>query len=774
VSFGVLLTSERKMAFFTTEDTNNLMVLIDHHKVIYRRNALLMSLPNVGSHTVLRVKRCTDEYVYRDPVHVPSVDKAQHLAREDLEELAIVTDWKFTPTGCDHVVSCNPFYPHNKRCAGMASYKRGDDGALHETPKETGPHDTAFSFKTSNGQMFDACQPACYDKAAQSLNNMVGVTTRFTFGKCRVYDPMLLALYLDPTRRYVNPDTQILERRSFVVKDVLIEPYTDEAVLLASIPRDYCDQYAESYKADGQEQGISMYKCGDNPLVWATSWLVGESLPKLATVAYDKIGSGHVEENDIRYPPSRSFLASRKLWMEYSDTTKKRLPFPLRLVDLGIVRGTVTEWLVWTDEFSHLTDGRNDMYGGRLVDRDRPVPVSLKNKQSLDAVDAARDDTYRVLLRRTRSTHARVVEDMLQNGDRHTLVDGADIESTILKSLSRGAQQYQTILTEDIERHRVSLLGVGAGVAYGVGYTWLAEALELPSSLGVLKSAFSAIRHAPSYARKAALTMIGFWSAKATAAHVAEATATRFLVTRLKHLAFVQALGPVALIIDVVALVGTTIDIIYALLTICGVSTPISRRQFPASDRCLYRLAQNEIETNRRLFGTGNIELTPSRFVVNTPFITPEQDVRSFMAVMPIIYAARELNSNGGLLKPDQTDDGEFELGPDGRVQYIKNGLRHSDVLDENVMSAALDDTLRRSIKLPVPVQDNNEAITNPFWYYIMAVLFVTVCMVGYCYPEKGWAFVLVLLLSILSIAFPMALLGAPNHKDYVIPTRRT
>ena len=772
------------MAFFTTTDTNNLKVLIDQHKMIYRRNALLSAAPHIGTHTVLKVKKCTDEYTYKDPVYLPPVDGAQQKARDDLEDLAIIADWTFTETGCDHVVSCNPFHPKSKRCNGMPSYTPHKDRRPQWNDAAAG--EAAFSFKTSNGQTFDACQPICYEPAAANLGNMVGLMTRFRFGKCRVYDPMLLALYLDPTRRYINPETQIPERRSFVVKDKLIEPSQDGAVLLASIPNDYCEQYGEAYKSDGHEQGIAMYKCGENPVVWATSWLLGESLPKLATLAYDRVqpyllGSEHSVEDERRYPPSKSFLVSRESWSNNIDENKRPLPFPLHLSDLGIIRGTATEWMVWTDEFIDANDGRNDKYGGRLVERDRPLPATVNyNYEAVVAETILRNTTAGGLFAPPPVHHQgaaavnRVGSHDRLGRERHK-ADGPSrrrrqvesssssdgktrADSAMLKSLLRGVDEYQRVLAKDMasNREHVSLLGLGAGLAYGIGYAQLSHALELPSSISVLKSAFTALRRSPSYARKAALKMVGFWSAKATVAHVTETAVIRCIVKRLKSLAFLQVLGSAALILDVIALVGIAIDITFVLLNAFGVSTPISRRQNPTSDRCLYKLAQTEIEFNHRLYGSANIELTPSKFVVNTPYMNPEEDLQSYMSIMPIVYAARELNSNGGRLKPKLVEDGEFELGEQGEIRYVKNGVHHGTVHNEDELSAMVDERLRQSVKPPTPdwFHDRTTAV-SPAPYY-MALLFITMFLIGYYYPMRNWAMFVALLVTILSVAFPL------------------
>lgn len=748
-------------SFFTTADTNNLRILVDNHKTVYRRNALISRAPHIGTHTVLKVKRCVDEYEYLDPVHLPAVDEHQQNARKDLEEIAIVADWKFTQTGCDHMVSCNPFYPKSKRCRGMSSsvvMVVGDEKPPRPVADEDQQQESTFSFQTLNGQVFDACQPMCYDEAI-SANNVVGLASRYSFGKCHLYDPMMMAFYLDPTRRYVNPDTQILERQSLVVRDLLIEPY-GEAVVLANIPKDYCDQYARSFRPDGKLQGLDMNKCEENPLVWSTSWLFGESLPTLAVVAYDKtlpyLTSGHdwAREEEIRHPPTRPFLESRDRWLNNRVAGKKRLPFPLRLSDIGIISGTDTEWLVWTDEFSHLEDGRNDSFGGRLVERDRPVPAGLREKRRDAKRRVKRDEPLE-------TTGGAVGNESSTTTTTATTDDGMDtkLEAALLKSLGGGAAEYQRILDEDKTHSHIGLLGLSGGLAYGIGYEYMSRKMGLPSSFSVLRSAFRAVRNAPSYARKIAPKVVGFWAAKAVTSHAVESLATRSLVSRLKTLAFAQTLGPLAVLIDLVALTGMAVDITFVLLNAFGVSTPTSRRQNSVSDRRLYRLAQTEVEFNHRLYGTGSLELTPSQFLVNTPYLTPQEDIESYMSVMPIVYTARELNSNGGRLKPDAVYDGVFEVGADGSVHYVRNGVHHGPFSDTDPVSSETN-RLVGSIKMPGHVFSGHNSSTTPtqssgpvVQYWFVVVLFIAATLVGYFYPMTDWKLAVALLISVVTVS---------------------
>lgn len=753
-------------SFFTTEDANNLKILVDQHKVIYRRNVLLSRAPHIATNTILTVQKCTDEYEYRDPLYVPPADDYQLQSRRDLEDLAIAVDWKFTPTGCDHMVSCNPFYPKSKRCKGMPKLSN-DPKNNQKVDSVVGEVEQAFSFRTLNNQVFDACQPMCYDESASTVDNLVGVMSRFTFGKCRVYDPMMLAFYTDPTRRYVNPDTQILERKAMLVRDVLIEP-TKEAVLLASIPNDYCDQYGGTYKPDGRLQEMDMYKCGDNALVWSTSWLIGDSLPKLASLGYDKAlpyltsGQDWVREEENRYPPTKPFLVSRDKWLNNTDGSKRTLPFPLRLSELGIHRGTATEWLVWTDEFSNLSDGRNDKYGGRLVERVRPI-TGIRDPTT-SAADAARVRNMtaggrfgytdpRTGVRRESST--------LAVSDSNEEKSDVQFQSSMLKLLSHGVQEYQNILNQRGDKSHIGALSLGAGLAYGIGYEYLAHKTNLPSSFSVVKSVFTALRRAPAYARKVPLKVVGFWAAKAVTAHTVESAVVRTLTNRLKCLAFSPALGPLAVVIDVLSLIGLAIDITFVLLHAFGVSTPVSRRENYVSDRRLYRLAQTEIEFNHRLYGTGNIELTPSRFLVNTPFLTAEEDVQSHMAVMPIVYAARELNSNGGLLKPDrQTGEGEFIVNEDGTINYLKNhNSLHKTIVHEEEISSVVDQMLQSSVHIPVPLPSETEEkniLTKNVTQYFAICLFIATCLIGYFYPRKNWTIVVGFMVTILSVLFPL------------------
>lgn len=754
------------MSAFTAYDRQQQKLLIVQHKVIHRRNALLTRAKHIATHTTLRVQSCTDEYDYYDPVPLPPVDEDQRAARVDLDDLAIVSDWKFTRTGCDAVVSCNPFYPKNKQCRGMASYGKNGVKVVEQSAPEP-----AFSFRTSNGQTFDACQPACYDPAV-GLHNMVGVMSRYTFGKCRVYDPMVLAFYLDPARRYVNPDTQILERQAYNVRDALIEPYGD-AALLASIPADYCDQYAETYESDGTEHEIDMYKCGDHTLVWSTNWLLGDSLPRLALISYDKLFAdkpevlNHMEE---RHPPSHAFLASRDTWVKHVVRGKRPLPFPLRLSDLGIRRGTATEWLVWTDEFAHLTDGRNDVYGGRLVERERPISHTVHGLR--DRTSVARD----VVIFRSDTANGRFdfsgVKPAKVRFVRRKREDNSSGEPEydehsreMLKSLKMGAAEFNRVLNEDITREggevASTLVGLGAGLTYGISYGYLTQKLNWPTTNSMLKGAFNGLRRAPKYARSASVKTVGYWAAESASAHVVESVATRSLINRVKILGMAKALGPLALVVDLIALIGMAIDITFILLNAFGVSTPTSRRENFVSDRRLYRLAQAEIEFNRRLYGVGNIELTPYQLVVNTPYLKTNEDVEAHLTLLPIVYAARQMNSNGGILRPTSTDtdvNDFFEVDENGEVHYSANAVRLTSVQDEEHLSSTVDPFLLPDVTVEksthTQTSDTVSADTVPFYYYFI-VLFIIVFLIGYFYPNKYWTIVVALLASILSVLVP-------------------
>lgn len=752
-----------RMSLFTAHDRANLRLLAGQHKAIQRRNALLERAPHVGTHTVLRVRACTDEYDCHDPIRSPPADADQRAARLDLEDLAIAVDWKFTGIGCE-TISCNPFYPKSRRCRGMAtSVSAKDDAVVEQRPPpfdRVPPREHAFSFRTASGQSFDACQPACYDPHF-GRNNMVGLTSRYAFDKCRVYDPLVMAFYLDPSRRYVNPDTQILERQAYAVRDALIEPYGD-AALLASIPADYCDQYAESYEPDGREHGIDMYKCGEHAVVWSTSWLVGDSLPRLALLSYDKLFDDKdvLNHEETRLPPSRDFMSSLTAWRGHLSSGKHRLPFPLRLSDLGIRRGTPTERLVWTDEFAHLTDGRNDAYGGRLVERERPIANAALHGLRDRTAAAAAAAVHRSMTAGGRfggfagvatKRDGRQTDGVVFTG---TDADLFDYRSAMLKSLELGASEYNRILGEEIDRDGEgftdALVGAGAGLTYGLAYGYLAHKLEWPTATGALKGAFNALRRAPSYARSAPVKTVGFWAAESAAAHAVESLATRTVVNRVKTLAMVQALGPIALVVDVIALIGMAVDITFVLLNAFGVSTPLSRRENFVSDRRLYRLAQAEIEFNRRMYGVGNIELTPYQYVVNTPYLTAAEDMEAHMILLPIVYAARRYNNDGGLLRPTVEED-SFAVDEHGTVHYSANGVRD----EERVFSEA--DRIQQPVPTTSSYSHGGGGATDVGHYrhhYYLIVLFITVFLVAYFYPNRRWTIAVAFLVSVLTVVF--------------------
>lgn len=155
-----------------------------------------------------------------------------------------------------------------------------------------------------------------------------------------------------------------------------------QPVLVAKIPLDYCKQFGLERTADDQSiYGETMYSCKPDESVASLTNIAGNVLSRSIHIGVDefieKVKVKRIEGND-RYPPSRQFLTSKETWLNNIKSNRKLLPFPLKSSDLGIILGTNTEWLIWTDQYDYLDDNLNDKYGGRLVERSRPVPYNIK------------------------------------------------------------------------------------------------------------------------------------------------------------------------------------------------------------------------------------------------------------------------------------------------------------------------------------------------------------------------------------------------------------
>lgn len=742
-----------------------------YHRIAARRNTLLDKKPNIASQTVMRVWRVTDEYVYADPIYIEPSTEEQRTARESMHDLAIVCDWKFIDVGCE-MTACNPFYPRTKRCRGMrvveASGAVSDQLKAGIQPAEA--KDESFAFD-ANGMHIDACQPACYDDAIAG-DNMVGLFGMPKGGKCLSFDPMMFAFYTDPTRRYQNHDKQILEKRPY---DVSYKPMPPDngVAMVASMTDDYCDQYGLKLTDDGEKYGTALRKCGNTLFQSLTSWLIGDTITRslvteLSSTLPDILGFNNYPDSTVRHEPTRPWLKDESTWNANVRAGVKKLPTPLTLSSLGIVRGTCTEWLEWTDEFAHLDDGRNDQYGGRLVERANTPPYCLK------ITERVRRDTARY--RASQAKEKPLIPQEVPTASTPDIPDPADIElqAELLRAINKGAKDYRDILAT---HPPTTLLDIASGLGEVAGgivvqhyFDKLAKAQKWPTIGKALKASFRLLKKTPKGIARVSARFLGLWTARATVETTVEKAVVKALVARSKAFTMSQVLGPIALFIDILMLVGMVLDLVFVALTAFGVPNFIDRHEHYVSDRRLLELAEHELSFNRRLFGTPRVEITPYHWMVNTPYMDTESDLETSISLMPTIYNARSLNSLGGWIRPQDplraahgggvgSEDGEFVVNPAGNVVYVHHAKSQSvELAHEDELSLATDDILN-NVHTETPDQTfsfSASPLENPVPYYVL-LLFVAVVVLGVLYPRVTvWSLSVATMTSLVSVLLPL------------------
>jgi len=666
----------------TNLDLRNLAQFTLHQKRIYRRNRLLQKASHIGSHTITCVWRCTDEYVYKDPISLDpqfeqTYEKTEGVkhdewlrATRDVAEMAIVTQWLFNETGCN-TISCNPFYPDKGVCKGF-----------HETTANK--KEAPFSFTTHHDQQIDACQPICYDKD-QTKDTYIGMMSLYAHKNhmCYVTDPELMAFYLDPQRRVSDEKQQIVENSAFKIGLQYVGPNGVPA-MVAKIDKDYCKQYGLDYVEEKDETisyeegnktfGSCTVDKSEGGLTALSTW-GGNTLTRAFNFGKEALfnaieeTSKNEKETDAlprKGPASVEYLTSYKAWRLNVDNTKKILPFPLRLTDLGL--NEANDGLMWTDEYSFMEDGRNDMYGGRLVERPRgigrPIWSIIESVHSVptEAKARAKRSTTEINVQPNRGQCDNAIESKTTsnatescNGQHETkplvenITNAHRSENDFLKSLNASVNEYKSQVS--------TLRGLKATLA-GSSFEVMVDQMTAGAAVETLGDLFKQFDDKAAQSgllKRAIKTTIkrlgGTLSTKSVGLAVTQTVVRTGIEKRavtfssnLFKLSF-RAISRGSNILSLITLLGTAIDILSAF-----VYNPYHRYENYMSDRLLYALAQAELVTTQRLIGRQRLLLEPSDWMVNTRYLDQVSDSTYDLFLGMVYTRARRVNSDGSIL----------------------------------------------------------------------------------------------------------------------------
>lgn len=367
----------------THKDVIGARAYVNYRLLLNTRNACLRDAPHIFSHTILTIEGATDD-TYSDR-------KGDYVYENHFVNRALKTEWVFNENGCT-TSSCFPTYPLSETCR-----------------KSNAP----LSFGLPDGKRMDACQPACFNSrsSSTSVENVAAArnpkdATRhlppqliWSDGACLLENYALTSFFVDPSKRHDNGK---IDEANF---DIYVAKLGADRnpVICARINPEYCRSFYMDFVRDYDEKSSPEDKtCGYDGATYYLQLFIGSSLIKLARLSAKTLAKG-IEEvkrkmsiegrfaKDApvflrRGPPTRDFLKSVKSWKNNVDRSKKFVSDDVTLAELGLDDERVRDRLVWTDEFSHLDDGRNDSYGGRLIEKRRGIPTSVSNNDNGDDV----------------------------------------------------------------------------------------------------------------------------------------------------------------------------------------------------------------------------------------------------------------------------------------------------------------------------------------------------------------------------------------------------
>jgi hypothetical protein len=526
------------------------------------RNLMLKISPHIGTHTTLKIRAA-------DPMN-------DYIFEPAFTNRAIVVDWKFNKEGCN-TSSCFPTYPGLGVCAA-----------------DTEP----FSFELAQKQLKNACQPACFNSslaAAGSANKPGDINDKTvpyiswdeSSNKCFLDDIAVTSFFIDPAKR-LSSEYDHMDSKGFQVYITKLDA-DGNPLSVGKIDKNYCHEFEYDFIHDNSNQFSDSrpgdMKCDFETGAYIVSIFLGTSLVRMARMAADKLESimragAQSTSNQIliKHPPTSSYLSSIEQWKSFIDISKKIIPEDITLSDLNITRSNIH--MIWTDEFSHLNDGRNDQYGGRLIEPPSLIP---RNVFSPPATSTADNNT--TVHREKRST----IDSFLKK---------EDLKQKLLDIMT---QIYQIILRLILDPIIIGEVVAGEAVQRAIKYiksalkTMGPEIIRLIVKSEILKSG-----------QAIAIKLLG--------------TVVSSTIIQLAFKQTVMIVGKVAMalagiaigVLDVVGwimLIGPILDLFFAL-----VWDPLKLTVSPFSDALLRKFSECVLTQRQIQIGQRTIEMTPYNF----------------------------------------------------------------------------------------------------------------------------------------------------------------
>lgn len=635
---------------FTRKDIESARRYVNYRTLLNARNACIRDAPHIFSHTVLNIEAAT-----LSAITDSNDDDGNYVFEKYFADKALKARWSFNETGCA-TTSCFPTYP------------------LSETCKEDS---VPFSFGTPNGSLFDACQPSCFNSkltpesgnAASEDETARRLPPQLIWFKdsCLLENYALTSFFLDPSKHHENGKIDVTNFDIYVAE---IGADKNPAICARINPR-YCESFYTDFIKDYDESALLDDKaCGYDGGTYYLQLFIGSSLIKLVRMSESKfresveIFKREILKNGGRAEvpvflrhdqPTRDFLRSVKKWKSNINATKKTVPEDVTLSELGIIDGG-RDRLMWTDKFSHLDDGRNDKYGGRLIEKSRGIPISIRLNN--DENNSSENKVPK-----------RIVEEILVPAGKR-----------VRRQLMNSDDVHQLSENELLDTIQKVIFGIG-GMLSKENITETSLQLGADGGVTVFKYYMKTLgpRLVNAFLKSELLAAGRSVSAKLFSTVVSHAMFNLIAESVVMHLgkAAIALMGVASSALTIIGwllAIGPIMDLLFAF-----VWDPFDFSTPTLSDSLLRKISESGLMQRQVDVGSRRIEMSPYTFwhlhVVNDDFKYENEYAACALKHTLVYFSNRKISSDGSAIDWSRDDDDSIVFSNEtGRFDYGDNG----------------------------------------------------------------------------------------------------
>lgn len=626
---------------FTEQDIHSARAYVEYRHLLKTRNECLLKAPHIFTHTTLVIEAAN------------TVD--DYIIEAELENFAIKVKWSFDETGCN-TSSCFPTFPLSQICK-------------HDS--------TPFSFGLPNGSAMNACQPACFNSKLDAADNYVtreqsqSVPPQLNWidNACWMENYALTAFFVDPSKQQ-DTDTQsgMKDIKADVTGfDVYVTKLGADGspVTCARINPKYCKSFYMDFVKDTDEKALPEDNaCGYDGAIYYVQLVFGSSLIKLTRLSVEKFEKAvrtftklalrkvDATEKPLflqHFPATREFLSSVKRWKNNINTAKKSLPENITLNELGLSDQRLRDRLVWTDAYCHIDDGRNDKYGGRLMEKNQTLPSHINGTHRNDEDERRNTEEF---LKNFLSAESTRIKDTVTKKNQLS-------DNDVVDSVQKIIFECGSMLSKD--QINETLIEAGADASQVICKKLLKH--FTPEMIaGLLKSeAIAGIKIVSGKLLSLALS------------HALINVMVESIALQVGRVAVALA-GVVSSALSIIGwlmLIGPIMDIVFTFIW-----DPLHFTRPTLSDTLLRKISESTLLQRQITYGSRQIEMTPYMFwnlhVANRA--SPATETLCILQHTLFYFSCRKMSSDGSVIEWVITDNNEYDSNSD----RISTAFRHA------------------------------------------------------------------------------------------------